>query len=354
MKKIDINQVETGAILAEPIFNSCGQTILNRGTTLTPNYIERLKRLDFNSLYIMEESTDDATINEIISEKTRQKATAWMKQFLGSRKNLRDMNVPMAKEIISNIVEDINYNQDVMLNLSDSRNCDELTYEHSINVTVLSMMIGKCLHYNRDKLCDLGLGVFLHDIGKMRIPSDILYKPGALNKVEFELIKRHTWFGFEVLRDHPEIKITSAHISLQHHERFDGSGYPRNLKGTGILEYARISAIADVYDAMSTDRCYRKKLPLPEVYKYLLGNAGSHFDHYILDRFIQKIAFYPQGTKVRLNDGRSGFVIKQNNLCPNRPTVRLFWGYDGSQLPRPQEINLIQENNLVISEVIAN
>jgi len=237
-----------------------------------------------------------------------------------------------------------------MVNLSDIRSFDEYTFCHSVNVAVISITIGMTLYYPRSKLLDLGLGVLLHDIGKTQISKDILNKPGKLTEEEFSLIKKHTWYGFDMLRSDPEIKITSSHVALQHHERIDGSGYPRQLKGRMIHEYARISAIADVFDALIHDRCYRPKLPVHEVYKYFVEQTYSQFDNYFLDHFIQKIALYPQGTKVLLNDGRSGFVIKQNNI-PTCPVIRLFWHY-GKDLPKPVEVNLINEISLSITEVL--
>ncbi len=353
MRKIDLEHIEISSKLARPIYNSKSQMLLGQGTILTSKFIERLKVLGYTSVYIDDGLIDDVTINETISEETRLQAVNCLRVVNEEIQNRKPFNVSLVKKVVSDIIDDLIASREMMLNLSDIRSYDDYTFNHSVNVTVISVMIGMSLHYTQNRLHDLGLGVILHDIGKTQIPLEIINKPAKLTDDEYAVVKKHTWHGFELLRSNPEIKITSAHVALQHHERCDGSGYPRNLQGEDILEFARISAIADVYDALTNDRCYRKKLPVHKAYEILLENSGSHFDNYILDRFIQKIALYPQGTKVMLNDGRSGLVISQNHISPTRPMVRLFWHRD-KELPKPVEVNLLYEPALAITDVISN
>lgn len=350
MRRIDIDKVETGSRLARSVYNSNGQTLLSQGTLLSSDFIERLKELGFSSVYIEDGFIDDVSLDNLISEETRNQAVACVKEVMANIRSEQTFQACKVKKVVSDIVEELLVNGKMMMNLSDIRSFDDYTFFHSVNVTVLSITIGMTLFYPRQKLLDLGLGVLLHDVGKTQIPLGILNKPGKLTDEEFGFVQKHTWFGFEILRNHPEIKITSSHVALQHHERIDGSGYPRQLKGNDILEYARISAIADVYDALVHDRCYRRKLPIHKVYEYFVEQTNSQFDSHFLDRFIQKIALYPQGTKVLLNDGRSGFVIKQSDV-PTRPLVRLFWQH-GQELAKPVELNLQDEGSLSIKDVI--
>lgn len=351
MRKVDLDDIQTGLKLALPVYNSKNQMLLGQGTSLTAKFINRLKELGYTSVYIDDGLIDDVAIDEVISEETRLQAVSCLTVVSEDIQKGKTFNVSLAKKVVSDIIDDLIANREMLLNLSDIRSYDDYTFYHSVNVTVISLMIGMSLHYSQNRLHDLGLGVLLHDIGKTQIPLEIINKPGKLTDEEYAIVKKHTWHGFELLRSNPEIKITSAHVALQHHERCDGSGYPRNLQGEDILEFARISAIADVYDALTNDRCYRKKLPVHKAHEILLESAGSHFDSYILDRFIQKIALYPQGTKVMLNDGRSGLVISQNHTSPTRPTVRLFWHGEG-ELPKPVEVNLLHEPALTIAQVM--
>ncbi len=351
MRRIDIDHVTSGSKLARNVYHSNGSLLLGRGTILTAKYIERLKNMHFTDLYIDDGYIDDIIIDDVISDKTRSQALNCIQEAAKDIQRNRELKASSVKRAVSEIIDDLIHNRDMMLNLSDISAYDDYTFNHSVNVTVISIMIGMCLFYSLDMLRDLGLGVLLHDLGKVQIPPEILMKPSKLTEQEYEIVKKHTWNGFELIRSNPEIKITSAHVALQHHERYDGSGYPRQLKGKRILEFARITAVADVYDALSHDRCYRRKFTTQDVYKYLKENSGSQFDSNILERFIEKIAIYPQGTKIQLNDGRSGFAIKQNSMSPDRPVVRIFW-QNGSELSKPEEINLLYNPSLAIVSVV--
>lgn len=354
MRKLSIECILPGTVLAKPIYGPDNMMLLNKDTILTPAYLERLKKLGYCSLYVQDGMIDDVDADELISDETQNRAVKYIKKASDDIRKNTTINVAPLKNVITDIVDEITANGQMMACLSDVSSYDDYTFNHSVNVTVLSVMIGMCMHYNRARLYDLGMGVLLHDIGKIDIPQAIITKPDRLTPEEYQIVKNHTVLGFEKLRSNKDIKITSAHVAFQHHERFDGSGYPRGLAGQEIHEFARIAAIADVYDAMSNDRCYRQKIPLKEVYDYFIENAGKLFDPYILDRFIQKIAVYPQGTLVTLSDGRSGLVIKQNPGEPEKPVVRLFWHCDGTDMFEPVEINLLKEQNLSVYKVVDN
>ena len=351
MRKIGIERVHAGDRLAKSIYIN-NRLLLSAGMSLTPEFIERLKKLGYCAVYINDGRIDDVVIDDAISEQTRNQAVRCIRELTEDIKHHRTIKVVSLKKTVSDIIDDLVDSREMMLSLADIRSFDDYTFQHSINVTIISIMIGMAMYYTQDKLRDLGLGVLLHDIGKTQVPSEIINKPSRLTEEEFEVVKKHTWHGFELLRHNPEIKTTSAHVALQHHERVDGTGYPRGLTGKGILEFARISTIADVFDALSNDRAYRKKMTTYQVYQFLLEKSGTYFDSEILDKFIQKITLYPQGTKVILNDGRSGFVIKQNPFAPKQPILRLFWDVTGKEFPKPVEVNLICEPSLKIYDVL--
>lgn len=351
MRKINITNIEVGSRISKTIYNSKGQVLLSAGTVLTGRYVKRLKELGFTSVFVDDGLIDDISLDEAISEETRVQAVNCIRSIMQNVSKNNVVHTAPVSKAVDCIIDDLLKNREIMLNLSDIRSYDDYTFSHSVNVTVISVFIGMCLHYRKDRLKDLGMGVLLHDVGKTHIPPDIINKPGKLTAEEYELVKKHTWYGFETLRKSPGIKLTSAHVALQHHERQDGSGYPRSLKGDEIIEFARISAIADVYDAMTSDRCYRKSIPVHKVCQYLAESSGRQFDSHILDRFIEKVALYPQGTRVTLNDGRSGIITKQNNGIPTRPVVRLFWTKKG-HLPKPLNVNLAEHLELTIEDIL--
>jgi HD-GYP domain-containing protein (c-di-GMP phosphodiesterase class II) len=171
-------------------------------------------------------------------------------------------------------------------------------------------MTGISLEYDELKLRDLGVGALLHDIGKIEIDPEILNKSGRLLPEEAVEIKGHPIKGFEILRKNPDISLISAHCAYQHHERFDGSGYPRRLNGEQIHEFAHIVAIADVYDALTSDVSYRRAVPVYEAIAIILKASGTLFDENLVNYFIENIAIYPIGTVVRLNTNQIGVVVR--------------------------------------------
>ncbi len=351
MRLISLDKVREDMVLGRSIYRGNGELLLKSGTLLSSRYIQRLKDFGFTYVYVYNELLSDINFDDIVSDKTRVQAIACLHDLTNNVRKGRIVHLGGVKESVENIVDELIGSRDIMFNISNILTFDEYTFQHSVNVTIISVMIGVAMYYNRDKLLDLGMGVILHDLGKTLIPGEVINKPGKLTNEEYEIVKMHTWHGYEILRSNPQIKVTSAHVALQHHERYNGSGYPRGLRGKHILEFARISAVADVFDAMTNDRCYRSKFPIHKVYEYLVDNSATGFDPIIVDNFVQKIALFPKGTKILLNDGRSGFVIKQNFRSPFNPIVRLFWN-NGKDLPKPVEVDLLQDENLSITDVI--
>jgi HD-GYP domain-containing protein (c-di-GMP phosphodiesterase class II) len=195
----------------------------------------------------------------------------------------------------------------------------------SLNVTTLSLIIGKRLGYKEDRLERLGLGAFLHDIGKVKVPNSILNKPGELTDSEFEEVKKHTIYGYEILKPQDSVPETSARIAYQHHERCDGSGYPKGITRRFIDEGSRIVAIADVFDSMINDRVYRPGIKVNEVIEYLYSTVTQNkLDREIVKMFLEIITPYPIGTKVKLSIGCEAVVVKINKDAKLRPVVKIL------------------------------
>ena len=176
----------------------------------------------------------------------------------------------------------------------------------------------------RGDLFELGLGAILHDIGKIFIPKEILNKDQKLTPEEFEEIKSHSIRGYTFLADQWNIPAQANAVVLSHHEKYDGTGYPHNLRGKTIPPYGRIAAIADVFDALTSNRPYRKALSPSEALEYIMGNGGIHFDPQIIGTFVEGIALYPVGTKVELNNGMHGIVVKNYPNLGTRPVVKIL------------------------------
>lgn len=238
-----------------------------------------------------------------------------------------------AKAIVQDIIEQIIENKGITVNMIDLKTYDDYTYYHSVNVGVLSLVLGVALGRNRPTLYKLGVGALLHDIGKMFIDKDIIDKPDSLTPEEYEEVKKHPTLGYEYLvNSNLDLPISGLIGILQHHERNDGSGYPDGLCGKEIHEFGRIIAIADVFDAMTSDRPYRPGMMPSEVMEYLMGGAGTLFDPELVYLFTRKVAAFPLGTCVLLSNGLTAIVVKNYEDCCLRPKVKIIRSDDAHPL----------------------
>lgn len=331
MHKVRIEKVCPGMVVGKSIYNINGCILLSVGQELRLEYIERLKKLGVPSIYIQDQITEDLEAPEIISELTRiqtqQQVTAIFRKIESGGK----VNLGQTQKMVNTIIDELLSNPMVMVQLTDIRTYDSEIFGHSVSVGILSIMIATLLGYNQLQVRDLGVGSILHDIGKVKIDPRILNKPDKLTPEEFAEVKKHAWTGFEILRNQEDFNLLSAHIALQHHERYDGSGYPRGLKEQLIQQYARITAIADVYDAMTSDRIYRPAYTSLEAVQSLLEGAGTLYDPDIVNVFIKQIAVYPVGSIVVLNTGEVGLVVDTPLGAPEQPIVKVIFDSEGKK-----------------------
>lgn len=317
MRFLSIHQVEPGVRLAKPIYGSGGSILLRENFELTESIISRLKALGYNGVYINDEISEGIEIEDVIEETLRIEAAMSLEDIFTNNGNIEKMQ-PLVTDVVDNILN----NKDVVMNINRLRGHHKYTYLHSVNVGILSVGIGVKLDYQRDKLIELGMSGILHDIGKKFVPIDILDKNGSLDKKEFEVIRQHPQKGFDMLCNSYELSSMTKVGVLQHHERFDGSGYPKGLKGGEISPFGRIIAVSDTYDAMTSDRAYHEASQPSEVIEYLLGDGNQRYDLRIVDYFTKCIAVYPVGSCVELSDGTQGIVLKNYSDCVLRPVVR--------------------------------
>lgn len=340
--------------LGRPIFNEEGKVLLGAEMTLTDQLIRRLKQHGISHLYIADPRTDDLVIPELITQETRQQSMAQIRtNFLrlmgeASRKANPGLLAKEFKDVLSMIMSDLGSNKDAMIMLMDLHVADHYLYQHSLNVCIYACMLGMHAGYDREYLTMLGLGALLHDIGKTKIPLDILNKKDRLTQLEWETVKTHAELGFQILKDEPNIPLLSAHCALQHHERLDGSGYPRGLRGDEIHEMAQWIGLIDSYDAMTTRRVYRPVLLPHEALEVLFTGAGTLYNLSMVEMFRDKVAAYPLGTPVRINTGESGVVVDINSSSPMRPVIRLLENERGEPLSQPYEVDLTKQLSIMI------
>lgn len=328
MRYIPINCLREGMKLGKNVYGSSNQLLLASGIILKEKYIEKIWNLGYSGMYIEDDISKDIEVANVISEDLRQRTVAAVKNvFMHTKDDNKDAfekSLEQSRQLVGDIVNEIIENKTLMVNMIDLKLLNDYTFYHSVNVAVLCIVMGVALQYSYRQLYNLGMGALLHDEGKMLIPQDILNKPGKLTDDEFEIIKTHPKAGYEFLLKTAVLPSLSYTLVLQHHERFDGSGYPYGLQGQAIHKDSRLLAVADVYDALISDRPYRKALPPSEAMEFIMGGSSTLFDPEIVRVFIQKIAPYPVGTVVQLSNGERAVVLQNFESFGTRPKVRLL------------------------------
>jgi HD-GYP domain len=306
--------------IGKNIYSSDGIVLLANDVILTDEYIKSLVKVGINGVYIEDDLSHDIHIKNVISDELRVKAVKSMKEIYNSTADIsRTLNTVeyLAKSIMLEILN----SKGVMVNMIDIKTFDDYMYSHSVNVAVLSSVIGMALHLDLKKIERLTTAALLHDIGKVFIPKDILNKE-KVSEAELNLIKSHSEKGYRYMKEHYNIPVTTYVGILQHHERFDGKGYPDGKKGEDISKFARIIALCDTYDNLVAERPNKKAYIPSEAIEYIMANNGQMFDPKLVKIFLRKIAAYPLGTVLKLSNGESVIVIENNEDCIIRPKVR--------------------------------
>jgi HD-GYP domain-containing protein (c-di-GMP phosphodiesterase class II) len=277
-------------------------------------------------------------------EKARKATMAVLQEArMGNSVSSADV-APLVEEISASIER----NASAMLTVSRMKTKDDYTYLHSVAVCALMIALGKQLNY-QGSLHALGMAGLLHDVGKMSIPDEILNKPGKLTDDEFKVVLEHPRNGWELLKQSDDIDDIALDVCLHHHERVDGKGYPDKLSGDALTLEARMGAICDVYDAITSDRCYKKGWEPAYALKKMAEWKDGHFDETIFQAFVKTIGIYPSGTLLKLKSGRLAVVTEQGTQSLLTPTIKVFYSCN-SKAPIPRKlINLAQSNEQIDS-----
>lgn len=352
MRKILVGKVKEGMVLGRTLYSYDGNILLNAGIVLKNSYISKLSDLGIREVYVEDEISRDIVLNDVISEETRFEARISIKNAMDSIRYGNSLDVKPIRNSVCKMIDELMDVKDTMVNLQDLKSNDLYTFSHSVNVCVLSLITGISMKFDEEKLRELGIGAMLHDVGKIRIPSEILNKPESLTAEEFNIVKKHTSYGYELLKKSMVLSTYASYIALTHHERYDGEGYPLGLRGEEIHEFARIVSVADVYDAITSDRVYKKRININEAVEFLIGMGDHQFDYNIVRNFIEHITIYPPGTCVLLNEGEKAIVVDVNKRYPNRPIIRILVDREGQMLREPIEMDLTTNNTLLIEDII--
>ncbi|BCJ96854.1 HD family phosphohydrolase [Anaerocolumna cellulosilytica] len=357
-RRISIRQAAPGMVAADDVYNSSNQMVISRGTLLTDKIITRLKFYCISDLNIVipDKNKPQPTVNQASSQSQRLRETVEFKQFSNTfNESVQDFKGELTK--ISSEDTEINVNgllEQTSKILSNSRNgihvfdmlhCmreyDDITYVHSVNVSLLCNVFGQWLKLPEKDIEVLTLSGLLHDIGKLTLPSHIINKQERLTPSEYAIIKTHTLQGFNALNN-KNIDPRVKQVTLMHHERCDGSGYPNGLKGNEIDTFARIVGIVDVYDAMTSARVYRPALSPFDAIRLFETEGLQKYDPQFIMIFLNEIVQAYVGNRVRLNNKLEGEIRMINKHALSRPVIQLSTGF----------LDLSREKDIYIEAVL--
>ena len=299
----------------------------------------RLKHIRVGRLQVEQRSEvpqgEVATYRRLYDDAVKVAQTMWE-----SAKTEGQPDADAGRAVVDTLAHEVSQNRTALLALTALKNYDSYTFTHMVNVSILTMGQARGLGMDGALLREVGLAALMHDIGKVKTPGDILNKTEKLTDQEFDILRRHTVDGAEILRQTPEMPTLAPIVAFEHHLRLDGSGYPAGVTRSSLNLATMLCGIADVYDAMRSQRVYQEAFPTDRILAVLQRNDGKQFDQNLVRRFSQLVGIYPVGNLVRLNTGDVAVVLKTFAPDPYRPRVRVLFDSAGARFERLVEINL--------------
>ena len=280
-------------------------------------------------------AADVATIRRLYADASNVAGSVWE-----AAKTEGTPDPKAARVLIDSLAQAVSANRTALIALTALKNYDNYTFTHMVNVSILTMSQARALGMEGDALRELGLAALMHDIGKVRTPTEILNKPEKLTDDEFAIMRMHVVDGAEILRRTPEMPAIAPVIAFEHHLRLDSTGYPHKVTRTGLNLGTMLCSIADVYDAMRSQRAYQQAFPSDRILQVMKRNDGQQFDQHLVRRFTQLLGIYPPGNLVRLDSGALAVVMAVHAPDPYRPKVKVISGPAGDRLDTPFEVSL--------------
>lgn len=313
MRYVEINKLQEGMIVAKDITDIFDRILIVKNTELTSHLINKLKLFKLFGIYIEDEWSSDIFVDPVVDDELSNETILALQNI-----DLDKIHICAAK-----IVENILNSDELFCDIETLKEYDEDTFEHSLNVAINAVTMGIGLGYNFYRLKNLAMGSILHDIGKQGVPIEIINKCTKLTSEEYDIVKNHPTYGYELLCKNVTTYSATRQIVYQHHENWDGGGYPRGLKGREIYTLAMIVHICDVFDSLVSKRPYKEGFSFRKTIELLEEGRGTMFDPDLLDYFFKYVPIYHKGTCVRLSNGEEALIYKNNRGNMLRPIVKL-------------------------------
>lgn len=349
MRAIPTSYIKKEVTLAENIYNKSGAIVLRSGSKVSEKTVSRINALGIFTIYICDEYSTSTEIDYLVNTSVRMQGVNLVKELY--EKAGKKISIENDLDKIGQLFEDIYYEvldaKSRQVNYIDIKSVENYIYGHALNVGILSILLGLDLGLNSSQLKSLFSGAILHDIGMMYIDETKFVKADALQSDEFEAVKKHPELGYDYIKGMKSVDAYTKNIILTHHERMQGQGYPRGTIGSGIHQYSKIVALCDVYDAMTSDRLYKRAVPPNEAIEFIMGDGGRQFDMAIIESFCRRINPYPEGSLVKLNNGKIALITEVMRGMPLRPKITIIENI-GPKLVYT-DLDLYQVKNLVIT-----
>ncbi|NOU70621.1 HD domain-containing protein [Paenibacillus sp. LMG 31458] len=343
MKYVHLDSVEPGQFLGRTIFASNGAILLSEDVQLTVFMINTLNRIGVTMIYIKDPNLEDVEIPEILSDETKRIVMQQMGQTFAAIQSGKEFNSRAMSISINTLLDEIMKNRDVLVQLTDIRTEDNKMYVHATNVCMMAVLIGINMGFNGTQLKELAIGALLHDVGKLELVCD---------DESPDMKKHHTWRGFELLKNKREFSLLIAHVAFQHHETLNGQGVPRGLMSEDIHIYAKITAVANMYDNLLFDVSLGRRMLPHEACEHMMAVAETQLDRDVLIQFLKIVSIYPTGASVRLSNRETGVVVGQHRGLPSRPIVRIAKQNTMDKELDITEIDLAKHTTIFIEQVL--
>ena len=342
MQRLGLNCLRPEMVAAMDMMEPGGRLLIRCGQALQESHIEAMRKFGFESAYVtLPGFLEQNPVDDFISPELRAEAIGLISQLYENFYSKSDIDGAPLRDLASRLVNEIILNRRCLFQFVDLRTPEQYLPAHVVNVTILSVLIGLKMDYTVVRLQELAIGTLLMDIGEMLIPAALLQKSSCLTAEEMEQIKQHPENGLDGLRKKlGALPATSRQVAYQHHESFDGKGYPRGCSGAAIHEYARIASVADMFDALVSDRPFRHYY-LPHEALAILNALSSHLlDPEIIRLLLPRVAPYPVGSLVAVDSGEIGEVEALNPEHPARPIIRLLMDPWGNRIKEKDSMDL--------------
>lgn len=357
MKTQELKDQLIGRRVNKHVYTDEGHLLLSKGTVVNSSILSRLEDHAINTTALFDSLTKGIDNTGLVDDKQMEESICVVKKVFeyvlfedanGVSSTIPNEYIKLVESVIDDLIDSLSTTGDLLYTVSDMVKASPYTYKHSINVTVLSILTAKALDYCDIDIRNIALGAFLHDIGKMIVDPLLIEKPSALTDQERIEVQRHPELGYNLLKNLDALSYTTKQIVLLHHEKLDGTGYPYGLKGIEIPEFVRIVTLCDMYDAMTTDRVYRNKMPIYTVLEILMRDSVYKLDSNVYRHMTENICIHPPGSGVVLSDGRIGIVSFYRTTNPSRPHIRVIDLNTDITNIRVENVNLEKTHTLFI------